>query len=82
MTDRTDTTRTRTDRPTTTITTPTQTPRPRRRYPNNEENMNAPLVPLLDQPTREDDIEQIRRDLTALRTQLTRIERAMQTDNQ
>ncbi|MFC7202699.1 hypothetical protein ACFQJC_04180 [Haloferax namakaokahaiae] len=80
MTDRTDSTRTRTDRPTTTP-APTRTPRPRR-YPNNEENMNAPLVPLLDQPTQENDIEQIRRDLTALRLQLTRIERAMQTENQ
>ncbi|ELZ81799.1 hypothetical protein C453_17324 [Haloferax elongans ATCC BAA-1513] len=74
---------TRTDT-TTRQTTTTRTPRPSRRYPNNEENMDAPLVPFIQEPGEEDEMTDIRRELAALRTQLNRIERAMQnpTDTQ
>ncbi|KAB1187435.1 MULTISPECIES: hypothetical protein [Haloferax] len=75
MTNRTNTTRTTT----TTRSTTTRPPRPTRRYPNNEENMDAPLVPFIQQPGEEDDMTNIRRELAALRSQLNRIERTMQT---
>ena len=76
MTDRTDTTRTDT---TTRSTTTTRPPRTSRRYPNNEENMDAPLVPFIQQPGEEDEMTNVRRELAALRAQLNRIERTMQT---
>ena len=76
MTDQTDTTRTD---PTTRSTTTTRPPRPTRRYPSNEENMDAPLVPFIQQPGEEDEMTSIRRELAALRTQLNRIEQTMQT---
>ncbi|KAB1193210.1 hypothetical protein GJR96_07020 [Haloferax sp. MBLA0076] len=75
MTDRPNTTRT----DTTTRTTTTRPPQTTRRYPNNEENMDAPLVPFIQTPGEEDEMTNIRRELAALRTQLNRIERTMQT---
>nr|WP_225316365.1 hypothetical protein [Haloferax sp. CBA1149] len=41
--------------------------------------MDAPLVPFIQQPGEEDDMTNIRRELAALRSQLNRIERTMQT---
>ncbi|AHZ23157.1 hypothetical protein E6P09_01300 [Haloferax mediterranei ATCC 33500] len=80
MTDQPNTTRTDTTR-TDTTTRPPQIPR---RYPNNEENMDAPLVPFIQQPGEEDELTNVRRELAALRAQLNRIERAIQnpTDTQ
>ncbi|EMA08381.1 hypothetical protein [Haloferax denitrificans] len=80
MTDRDNTTRT--DTTTRTPTTPRSTatrPRATRRYPNNEENMDAPLVPFIQRPDEDDGMTTIRRELAALRAQLNRIERTMQT---
>ncbi|KAB1198109.1 MULTISPECIES: hypothetical protein [Haloferax] len=89
MTDRPNTTRTdTTTRSTTTTpstatntrsTTTTRPPRPSRRYPNDIENMDAPLVPFIQQPGEEDEMTNIRRELAALRSQLNRIEQTMQT---
>ncbi|ELZ96474.1 hypothetical protein C440_04983 [Haloferax mucosum ATCC BAA-1512] len=79
MTNRTNATRTDTTRAETTRTDTTTRPPTPRRYPNNEENMDAPLVPFIQQPGDEDEMTNIRRELAALRAQLNRIERAMQT---
>ncbi|WP_411964549.1 hypothetical protein [Haloferax sp. YSMS24] len=76
MTNRTNTTRTDT---TTRSQTTTRPPRTTQRYPTNEENMDAPLVPFIQQPGEEDEMTNIRRELAALRTQLNRIEQTMQT---
>ncbi|POG55423.1 hypothetical protein [Haloferax marisrubri] len=84
MTNRDNTTRTDTTTrtPTTTRSTTTRPPAARR-YPNNEENMDAPLVPFIQQPGADDEMTTIRRELAALRAQLNRIERTMQpTDTQ
>ncbi|SFR51115.1 hypothetical protein [Halogeometricum limi] len=54
-----------------------------RDYPNNEENMEAPLVPFVADPTRPDPDEELRglrRDITALRAQLTRLETRMREE--
>ncbi|MUV58541.1 hypothetical protein GJ632_16665 [Halogeometricum sp. CBA1124] len=79
-------------RPTQTIqmTTPTtrettrRTTRPMtRNYPNNEENMDAPLVPFITDPTEQtpdDEITDLRRDIAALAAQLDRIETRMEED--
>ncbi|MDS0294069.1 hypothetical protein [Halogeometricum luteum] len=68
-----------------------------RNYPNNEENMDAPLVPFIADPTDrteststeteapgktgEDDIGGLRRDIAALRTQLERLETRMERED-
>jgi hypothetical protein len=73
---------------TTQMTTPTtrdttrRTARPTtRNYPNNEENMDAPLVPFIADPTEQtpdDEITDLRRDIAALAAQLDRIETRME----
>ncbi|WP_416840319.1 hypothetical protein [Haloferax sp. DFSO52] len=86
MTNRSDSTRTDTTTRSTTNTastaitrsTTTRPPRPSRRYPTNIENMDAPLVPFIQQPGEGDEMTTIRRELAALRTQLNRIEQTMQ----
>ncbi|QIB75847.1 hypothetical protein GL213_02885 [Halogeometricum borinquense] len=52
-----------------------------REYPNDEENMEAPLVPFIIDPTEQtsdNEIRNLRRDIAALRTQLDRIETRME----
>ncbi|WP_241432356.1 hypothetical protein [Halogeometricum borinquense] len=49
--------------------------------PNDEENMEAPLVPFIIDPTEQtsdNEIRNLRRDIAALRTQLDRIETRME----
>jgi hypothetical protein len=62
--------------------TPTTPNRPTRRdYPNNEENMEAPLVPFIETPDEnETDIRRLRTELAAMRAQLDRIEATLGGD--
>jgi hypothetical protein len=60
-----------------------RTTRETRRYPNGDEETDAPLVPVVTTPPRPDDEETlrgIRRELSALREQLERVEAQMETD--
>lgn len=63
-------------------TTTSASPSPSR--PTTEEDQEAPLVPFIQQPAERDEMADIRRELTALRSQLNRIEQTMQetTDSQ
>jgi hypothetical protein len=54
-----------------------------RRYPNGDEETDAPLVPIVADPTRPDDDDRlrgIRRELAALREQLDRVEARLEAE--
>jgi|GEM_PF-6252915 hypothetical protein len=73
MTDRNSTrTETTTRQPTTT--TPSG---PTGRYPTNEEDREAPLVPFIRQPDESEEMTDVRRELADLRRQLNRIEQTI-----
>ena len=82
MTNRDSTQTTTTTRQPTTTTSASASPSPSR--PTTEEDQEAPLVPFIQQPAERDEMADIRRELTALRSQLNRIEQTMQetTDSQ
>ena len=73
MTDR-NSTRTETTTRRSTTTTPSG---PTGRYPTNEEDREAPLVPFIQQPGTSDEMTDIRQELADLRRQLTQIEQTI-----
>ena len=51
---------------------------PTERYPTNEEDPAAPIVPFIRQPGESDETTDIRREIADLRRQLNRIEQTIQ----
>lgn len=75
MTNRNNTTQadTTTRTPTTARSTPTCPPAVRR-YPNDEENMDTPLIPFIQRLGEDNEMTAIRHELAVLRVQLNHIE--------